>query len=81
MDGATRDAYFRKRPDGIWRGRLHAQLVRCEKAPAWRAGGAFRATSLCVSFPGLKVWAVIFSPFGRSETSKVNANSKLSPAK
>ena len=33
-------------------------------------GRPFRAISLCVSFPGLKPWAVLFSPFGRPKMSK-----------
>ena len=32
---------------------------------ATRFGRPFRAISLCVSFPGLKPWAILCSPFGR----------------
>jgi hypothetical protein len=33
-------------------------------------GRAFRAISLCVSFPGLKPWAVFCSPVGRLELAQ-----------
>ena len=33
-------------------------------------GRPFRAISLCVSFPGLKPWAVFCSPVGRLELDK-----------
>ena len=35
-------------------------------------GRPFRAISLCVSFPGLKPWAVFCSPVGRLELAQEN---------
>jgi hypothetical protein len=35
-------------------------------------GRPFRAISLCVSFPGLKPWAVFCSPVGRLEYAQKN---------
>ena len=35
-------------------------------------GRPFRAISLCVSFPGLKPWAVFCSPVGRLEFAQEN---------
>ena len=35
-------------------------------------GRPFRAISLCVSFPGLKPWAVSVSPVGRLELAQEN---------
>src|ERR1700722_11734925 len=35
-------------------------------------GHPFRAISLCVSFPGLKPWAVFCSPVGRLELAQEN---------
>jgi hypothetical protein len=46
---------------------LFSQHIFCAAAGP-RFGRPFRAMSLCVSFPGLKPWAVFFSPFGRFET-------------
>ena len=35
-------------------------------------GRPFRAISLCLSFPGLKPWAVFCSPIGRLELAQEN---------
>jgi hypothetical protein len=47
-----------------------AQANRPERASECRAysqrfGRPFRAISFCVRSPGLKAWAILFSPFGR----------------
>ena len=40
-------------------------------------GRPFRAISLCVSFPGLKPWAVFCSPVGRLELAQENVQTSV----